>query len=1080
MTTLEFSNKHLEYIRLNCNIVAYSGANNSRVRLISLFATKMELSSLKEQIKSQARLDMYRGDDRHYKGVTLSEHCKVYASYDNKMNYYHVLVADYGYSDMLFVYKDENYIDWDINSSNIPQQIIDGVYTKLSTQNSFPIAKEWIPRIIRYLRSKDAITRCYIENDTNARISCYHISTFNAPFAEEISKWLKNGEITIGDSKASEFMAHVSSVEEYLNHYHNELTKKIEASFAPRFNPETDSYSPAMEHLCGYLSYAKQINLYGAQKAIVQASSNTLDKKDCVFIVGEQGTGKTLMSTATAYVNNANKKYMTNIVMCPGQLVEKWAREIGRIPNSKAIIISSFDDLMREIPKLKTEKRHYHLWLVLSKETAKFDYNMRPAGVYKTFPVYKVVRHEKENAFTTYKAKRVHYEVMDHNSGYACPSCNKLITGYPNTWPRSGHKMYLGIHGFSEQRSVTREGKLPNIVCPHCGEPLWQAAEKCDVDHESKWIYIAKAQGDHAKIGWIERSVVESEYARILNSNTRTREEEAMLIPLRRAVDEYFAPIYVGGSYGTMARDAIKAEYKKLIAIEYPTDEDKENLKLIDKAMNVIRRAATGYTVKNGMALGKYIYRKLKHVIDYAIIDEVHELKGKDTLQGEAFAQISRAARKTICLTGTLTNGEASSLFYMLYRTVPGMMKKHGFNFNTKSVTAFVNKYGVTEEKVTFQGRRRSTTTKELPGISPAVFTDFLLENAVFVSLDDMADDLPAYEEIPIGVEMDNELKTSYNNLVQQVKNIFTGEGSNSISGGIKSCSQILQSLTTFPDQPYEQPPILNLETQKELIELPELDKTVLRAKDKALIDLIRRKKEAGERVLVYYSYPGRCDHLKETLSTELKKYDISFEELTSNVSAAKREAWIAKKVDKDKIDVLLCNPELVKTGLDLLAFSTIVFYQPVINLSTMMQASRRSWRIGQTHDVEVYFMYYKDTVQEAATITQASRKQAAMVIQGKFNAEGLEAMANESSIAIRLINDLVEGIEQDDGGEERDVFKSARIESHYKAQKKVERWVDKHNKRIFPVVLARSKKRSNVNNNREVSRYNDLMLAIC
>ena len=210
---------------------------------------------------------------------------------------------------------------------------------------------------------------------------------------------------------------------------------------------------------------------------------------------------------------------------------------------------------------------------------------------------------------------------------------------------------------------------------------------------------------------------------------------------------------------------------------------------------------------------------------------------------------------------------------------------------------------------------------------------------------------------------------------------------------------------------------------------------------------------------------------------------DISFAELTASVSAAKREAWITKKVEKDNIDVLLCNPELVKTGLDLLAFTTIVFYQPVINLSTMMQASRRSWRIGQTKDVKVYFMYYKNTVQETATKTQASRKQAAMVIQGKFNAEGLEAMANESSIAIRLINDLVEGIENNET-EERDVFKSARIESRYKAEDRAERWIDNNNhKRIFPVTINKKKHgicRFSKDKYRELSNYDDLMLAIC
>ena len=63
-------------------------------------------------------------------------------------------------------------------------------------------------------------------------------------------------------------------------------------------------------------------------------------------------------------------------------------------------------------------------------------------------------------------------------------------------------------------------------------------------------------------------------------------------------------------------------------------------------------------------------------------------------------------------------------------------------------------------------------------------------------------------------------------------------------------------------------------------------------------------------------------------------------------------------------IDVLLCNPELVKTGLDLLDFPSIVFMQTGYNVYTLLQASRRSWRIGQKHDVSVYFLGYADTAQ--------------------------------------------------------------------------------------------------------------------
>jgi hypothetical protein len=49
-------------------------------------------------------------------------------------------------------------------------------------------------------------------------------------------------------------------------------------------------------------------------------------------------------------------------------------------------------------------------------------------------------------------------------------------------------------------------------------------------------------------------------------------------------------------------------------------------------------------------------------------------------------------------------------------------------------------------------------------------------------------------------------------------------------------------------------------------------------------------------------------------------------------------------------VEVVVCHPKLVETGLDLLAFPTLYFYETGYSLHTLRQASRRSWRIGQRH----------------------------------------------------------------------------------------------------------------------------------
>ncbi|MFX5793468.1 DEAD/DEAH box helicase, partial [Acinetobacter baumannii] len=81
---------------------------------------------------------------------------------------------------------------------------------------------------------------------------------------------------------------------------------------------------------------------------------------------------------------------------------------------------------------------------------------------------------------------------------------------------------------------------------------------------------------------------------------------------------------------------------------------------------------------------------------------------------------------------------------------------------------------------------------------------------------------------------------------------------------------------------------------------------------------------------------------------------------LRANVESSRREDWIAESLDRG-IDLLVTNPDLVKTGLDLLEFPTIVYMQSGYNIYTLQQASRRSWRIGQKNPVKVIYLGYAD-----------------------------------------------------------------------------------------------------------------------
>ena len=175
------------------------------------------------------------------------------------------------------------------------------------------------------------------------------------------------------------------------------------------------------------------------------------------------------------------------------------------------------------------------------------------------------------------------------------------------------------------------------------------------------------------------------------------------------------------------------------------------------------------------------------------------------------------------------------------------------------------------------------------------------------------------------------------------------------------------------------------------------------------MLDMTRRKIANGERVLIYTSWT-RTDSQKKLLKL-LREEGYRTEILTPQVPTEKREEWVDKRV-KNGLQVLITNPRCVETGLDLNAFTTLIFYSMGYNLFTLRQASRRSWRINQTAPrVEVYMPFYVDTMQAKAMKLMASKLAVAGIIEGTFSEEGLAAMSDVKDLTSQMAKELAQGI---------------------------------------------------------------------
>ncbi len=460
------------------------------------------------------------------------------------------------------------------------------------------------------------------------------------------------------------------------------------------------------------------------------------------------------------------------------------------------------------------------------------------------------------------------------------------------------------------------------------------------------------------------------------------------------------------GGYGWVYREKVDAHMRRT-----------KNAAIRDQLWKIAENPDGHYPVKGAYRrypLSTYIKKKLRGKIDGFLADELHEYNNASG-QGDAMAEIYGTARQFVGMTATLINGYSSGIFYLLYRIVPGLMQKDGKPYRKPS--DFDAEYGVVENtyEVTdgdYNSNRRTTKrktkSKKLPGVSPLVFSRFLLEYTAFLSLSDMGKDLPDYEEIPVPLEMPEKVYGAY----KEAEEILQSTLKNDWKAANKLLSAYLNLLTVYPDQPYNQPDILYpLGEQKMVLVHPKNTadfETILPKEEKAL-EIVREKIAAGERVLIYTSWT-RTDSQQKLMGL-LTHEGIRTEILTPKIPPEKREAWVEKRV-KSGLQVLITNPRCVETGLDLNAFTTLIFYSMGYNLFTLRQASRRSWRINQTAPrVEVYMLYYKDTMQAKAMKLMASKLAVAGIIEGTFSEEGLAAMSDVKDLTSQMAKELALGI---------------------------------------------------------------------
>ena len=453
----------------------------------------------------------------------------------------------------------------------------------------------------------------------------------------------------------------------------------------------------------------------------------------------------------------------------------------------------------------------------------------------------------------------------------------------------------------------------------------------------------------------------------------------------------------------------IRSDFKKTKLAEWlgtDTEEGEERHRKSRRVLYSPLWQADGRRIHR-FAPADFIARYMPGFFDYAIADEVHELKGGDTAQGNALGSLAACAGRILILTGTLLGGYADELFHILYRLDPGKMLQMGFEHGSGGTQYFTETYGLLEKVITIEPAdhkcseaRVTERVRRRPGASPLLFGHFLMDFAAFLSLEDISDALPPYREEVVAVEMDPALKEAYEDLEKDVKQAFRDH-----RGNPSVLSTGINALLLYPDRPFKLGPLCgweyNPETERRerfvFAEPQDLDQNTVYAKERRLVDEIKSELARGRKVQVYAVYTQKRD-VTRRLESILAKEGIRVARLTADVKPELREAWYERQL-RQGTQVVIAHPRLVALGLDLLSFPTLIFYETGYSIFTLRQASRRSWRIGQYRDVVVKYLAYKDTAQETCLRLMGRKLLVSLAMEGKFSAEGLQAVGDEDML---------------------------------------------------------------------------------
>ncbi|HEY4325126.1 MAG TPA: DEAD/DEAH box helicase [Mucilaginibacter sp.] len=318
-----------------------------------------------------------------------------------------------------------------------------------------------------------------------------------------------------------------------------------------------------------------------------------------------------------------------------------------------------------------------------------------------------------------------------------------------------------------------------------------------------------------------------------------------------------------------------------------------------------------------------YLFNKISWGL--TILDEASLIKNPDAERRTALKVLPSGVR--IAMTGTPVENSLTDLWSLADYVQPGYLGS----------------------KSDFTSRYAGKNSLDLANSGLARLRDDVSYIMLRRKKEDVLDNLPERIDIHQALLMHSSEVSGYESKRNEILSAATATGSG---------SHILQMITEL--RMFTTHPLLRNPAALADAGINELRQASF--KFSRLLELLHEIAVKQEKVLIFTEFLDMIDTLKRVLP---HLWPIEILTIDGRVETSERQANIDRFSAAGGFGIMVLNPKTAGMGLNITAANHVIHYTRQWNPALEEQASARSYRNGQKKAVNIYYLYYADTIEE-------------------------------------------------------------------------------------------------------------------